>query len=309
MSHFFFPAPAARRPEKAHNPQDMKKEKRRPRVLPLLLLLGAAWLGYEWLAFPDTASLARTNPASTAWMELREREAKKEKRPVRRRQQWRSFSAISPYLKNAVLVTEDAAFFQHEGIDYDEIREAMKINLEKGEIVRGASTITQQLAKNLYLSPARTPRRKVRELLITRSLEKNLTKRRIFELYLNVIEWGDGIYGAEAAARAYFGKSSAHLGREEAAALAAVIINPRRYSPVNPNRRIRNRIRTIRARMERARYYPATPEPEATSESAPETIPDPGATPEPTEPPSEPAPEPTPEPIPEAEPERIPDAG
>lgn len=293
----------------------MKKEKRRPKVLLVLLLLGAAWLGYEWLAFPDTASLARTNPASTAWMELREREAKKEKRPVRRRQQWRPLSSISPYLKNAVLVTEDAAFFQHEGIDYDEIREAMKINVEKGEIVRGASTITQQLAKNLYLSPSRNPVRKVRELLITRALEKNLTKRRIFELYLNVIEWGDGIYGAEAAARAYFGKSSAHLGREEAAALAAVIINPRRYSPVNPNRRIRNRIRTIRARMERARYYPATPEPEteATSESAPETIPeaipDPGATPEPPEPPSERTPETPTEPIPEAEPERNPDAG
>lgn len=292
----------------------MKKENRRRNALLLLPLLAAAWLGWEWLIFPDTASLARTNPASTAWMELREREARKAKRPVRRRQEWRPLGSISPHLKNAVLVTEDAAFFQHEGIDYDEIREAMKINLEKGEIVRGASTITQQLAKNLYLSPARTPRRKVRELLITRSLEKNLTKRRIFELYLNVIEWGDGIYGAEAAARAWFGKSAAHLDRDEAAALAAVIINPRRYSPVSPNRRIRSRIRTIRARMERARYYPVTPEPEteATSESAPETIPeaipDPGATPEP---PSEPPPEPTPEPIPEPEqePERIPDAG
>lgn len=279
----------------------MKKENRRRNALLLLPLLAAAWLGWEWLAFPDTASLARTNPASTAWMELREREAKKAKRPVRRRQEWRPLSSISPHLKNAVLVTEDAAFFQHEGIDYDEIREAMKINLEKGEIVRGASTITQQLAKNLYLSPARTPRRKVRELLITRSLEKNLTKRRIFELYLNVIEWGDGIYGAEAAARAYYGKSAARLGREEAAALAAVIINPRRYSPVSPNRRIRSRIRTIRARMERARYYPVTPDPEPASE----TIPDPGATPEPPEP----TPETPTEPIPEAEPERIPDAG
>ena len=236
-------------------------------------------------------------------MELREREARKEKRPVRRRHEWRPLSSISPHLKNAVLVSEDAAFFQHEGIDYEEIREAMKINLEKGEIVRGASTITQQLAKNLFLSPARTPRRKVRELLITRSLEKNLTKRRIFELYLNVIEWGDGIYGAEAAARAWFGKSSAQLSREEAAALAAVIINPRRYSPVRPNRRIQGRIRTIRARMERARYYPVTPDPEPVSE----TIPDPGATPEP---PPEPTLEPTPDPTPEEtpEPERIPDA-
>ncbi|MBN2336994.1 MAG: monofunctional biosynthetic peptidoglycan transglycosylase [Acidobacteria bacterium] len=291
----------------------MKKRNRRRNALLLLSLLAAAWLGYEWLVFPDTAALARTNPASTAWMELREREARKDKRPVRRRHQWRPLSSISPHLKNAVLVTEDAAFFQHEGIDYDEIREAMKINLEKGEIVRGASTITQQLAKNLYLSPSRSPLRKAKELLITRSLEKNLTKRRIFELYLNVIEWGDGIYGAEAAARAYYGKSAAHLGRDEAAALAAVIINPRRYSPVNPNRRIRSRIRTIRARMERARYYPATPEPEteATPESASESIPDPGANPDSPEPPLEPTLEPTPEtvPGPEAEPERNPDAG
>ena len=153
------------------------------------------------------------------------------------------------------MIAEDAAFFQHEGLDYDEIREAIKINTEKMEFARGASTITQQLAKNLYLSPSRNPVRKLKELLLTVALERHLSKRRIFEIYLNVIEWGDGVYGAEAAARTYYGKSCSDLSDEEAAALAAVIINPRRYSPVQPNRRMRNRIAMIQARMEKYRYY------------------------------------------------------
>jgi monofunctional glycosyltransferase len=153
------------------------------------------------------------------------------------------------------LIAEDAAFFQHDGLDYNEIREAIKINAEKMEFARGASTITQQLAKNLYLSPSRNPVRKLKELLLTFSLERNLSKKRIFEIYLNVIEWGDGVYGAEAAARTYFGKPCADLSDHEAASLAAVIINPLRYSPVQPNKRIRNRIAIIEARMQKYRYY------------------------------------------------------
>ena len=145
-------------------------------------------------------------------------------------------------------------FFQHEGLDYHEIQEAIKLNFEKMEFSRGASTITQQLAKNLYLNPSKNPVRKIKELALTKSLEKNLSKKRIFEIYLNVIEWGNGIYGAEAAARKYYGKSCSELSETEAAALAAVIINPRRYSPVNPNRRIRRRTATIQARMEKYQY-------------------------------------------------------
>jgi monofunctional biosynthetic peptidoglycan transglycosylase len=221
----------------------------------LLCLIAASSVGYELATFPDIAALASENPKSTAWMKMREREARAKGKRPRRLQSWKPLNSIPANLKNAVLIAEDAAFFQHEGLDFHEIREAVKINAEKMEFARGASTITQQLAKNLYLSPSRNPVRKLKELLLTMSLERRLTKRRIFEIYLNVIEWGDGVYGAEAAARTYFGKSCSDLSEREAAALAAVIINPRRYSPVKPNRRIRNRIAKIEARMERYRYY------------------------------------------------------
>ena len=183
------------------------------------------------------------------------REAHADGRKPRRYQIWKPIRSISANLKNAVLITEDAAFFQHEGLDYGEIREAIKINAEKMEFARGASTITQQLAKNLYLSPSRNPARKLKEIFLTFSLERHLTKKRIFEIYLNVIEWGDGVYGAEAAARRYYGKSCSELSDAEAAAMAAVIINPRRYSPINPGKRIRNRTAMIEARMAKYRYY------------------------------------------------------
>jgi monofunctional glycosyltransferase len=222
------------------------------------LILGitiTSYLIYEAIIFPNVARLEKENPATTAWIEMRAEEARAQGQKPRRRQAWVSLSAVSPNLKNAVLIAEDAAFFQHDGLDYNEIKEAIKINAERLEFARGASTITQQLAKNLYLNPSKNPLRKLKELLITFELERHLSKRRIFELYLNVIEWGDGIYGAEAAARAYFGKSAAELSISDAAALASVIINPRRYSPVQPNKRIRSRIAMIEARMEKYRYY------------------------------------------------------
>jgi len=215
----------------------------------------AGYTIYEIATFPDVSILAKENPKTTAWMELRDAEARQMGKKPRRFQVWVPLPQISSNLKNAVLIAEDAAFFQHEGLDYDQIREAIKINYEKLDFARGASTITQQLAKNLYLSPSKNPVRKLKELILTFSLERHLDKRRIFEIYLNVIEWGDGIYGAEAAARTYFGKSCSSLSEEEAAALAAVIINPRRYSPTDPNKRIRNRIAMIQARMQKYRYY------------------------------------------------------
>ncbi len=228
---------------------------RKRKILVSIAVLLAAFVFYEWITYPDVAALARKNPTSTAWMEMRDREARANQKKPRRLQTWKSIQSISPNLKNAVLIAEDAAFFQHEGLDFDEIREAIKINTEKMEFARGASTITQQLAKNLYLSSSKNPFRKFKELLLTRSLERRLTKRRIFEIYLNVIEWGDGIYGAEAAARRYYGKSSSALSESEAASLAAVIINPRRYSPVNQSKRIRRRAAIIEARMARYHYY------------------------------------------------------
>jgi monofunctional biosynthetic peptidoglycan transglycosylase len=145
---------------------------------------------------------------------------------------WVPLSRISPHLRHAVVAAEDASFFTHEGFDWEGMKEAAKYNLEAGELKRGGSTITQQLAKNLYLSSERSLFRKAREALITRSLEQHLTKKRILELYLNVAEWGQGIYGAEAAARHHFGKPSYDLTADEAAWLAAILPSPRRYDPL-----------------------------------------------------------------------------
>jgi monofunctional biosynthetic peptidoglycan transglycosylase len=146
-------------------------------------------------------------------------------------------------------VAEDSAFWDHEGIDIEQIKLSIQNGLDRGTAIRGASTITQQLAKNLYLSPSRNPLRKLRELIIARRLEAELPKARIFEIYLNVIEWGDGIWGAEAASRAYFGVPASALTREQAALLAGAIINPRRYSPAHPPARLLRRQQIILARM------------------------------------------------------------
>jgi monofunctional biosynthetic peptidoglycan transglycosylase len=232
-----------------------------------------------YLTLPDVRPLAAEPPATTAFIELRARQARTEAKPVKRLQRWVPYSRISPNLKRAVLVAEDSGFFDHEGFDFDQIRESIEVNLERFELSRGASTITQQLAKNLYLSPSKNPARKFRELLITRLLEAALDKRRIFELYLNVIEWGDGIYGAEAAARAYFGSSAASLSAEQSALLAGSLINPRLYSPASPPRRLLARQRLILGRMQRASPVPApvqTPPPETQPTEAP-VEPDPPA--------------------------------
>ncbi len=211
--------------------------------------LAFALIGYVYLTLPDVRSLATTNPASTAFMKLREEEAAREGRRLRHLQRWVPYSRISKNLQRAVLVAEDSRFFEHEGVDLEEIRKSIEINMERGGAVRGGSTITQQLAKNLYLSPSRDPLRKLRELVIARRMEAALSKARILEIYLNVIEWGDGIWGAEAAARQYFGVAASALTREQAALLAAAIINPRLHNPARPDRRLVARRALILARM------------------------------------------------------------
>jgi monofunctional biosynthetic peptidoglycan transglycosylase len=163
-------------------------------------------------------------------------------------------------LKRAVLVAEDSGFWQHDGVDYDQLRESMEANWLRGSFVRGGSTITQQLAKNLYLSPSKNPVRKLRELLIARRLEAELSKQRILELYLNLIEWGDGIYGAEAAARTYFRKSAADVGRQEAALLAGAIPNPRVLTIAHPTALLRRRQQIILSRMGGVTPPPVLPE-------------------------------------------------
>lgn len=169
------------------------------------------------------------NPASTAFMDAR-LNALREKNPAAKlQQQWVPYKSISAHLKRAILVAEDDTFADHEGFDWDGIQRAMDKNQKKGKVVAGGSTITQQLAKNLFLSGERSMLRKGEEALITLMMEHILDKERILEIYLNVIEWGDGVFGAEAAARHYYGVSAAQLSREQAAKLAAMVPRPRFY--------------------------------------------------------------------------------
>ena len=197
-------------------------------LLVLLILIVGAYAAYSVASLPDVAGLKSKNPTVTALMEQRAAEQEVKVRPL---SSWVSFSNISPNLRNAVLVAEDGAFFQHSGYDLDELKEAVKKDWNEGRFARGASTITQQLAKNLYLSTSKNPLRKIREFLIAQELEKHLGKQRIFEIYLNVIEWGNGIYGIGPASQYYFGKSPGALLPEEAAILAAMIPSPRSYTP------------------------------------------------------------------------------
>ena len=182
-------------------------------------------------------------------MDVRAREAAAHGDPVVRDQRWVPYGRISQNLKRAVLVTEDSAFWTHDGVDLDQLRESVEVNLERGEFARGASTITQQLARNLYLSPSKNLVRKARELLIARRLEASLSKQRIFELYLNVIEWGDSVWGAEAASRRYFHKPASELTAPEAALLAGAISSPRNFDPAHPSARLKRRQQMIMRRM------------------------------------------------------------
>jgi monofunctional biosynthetic peptidoglycan transglycosylase len=219
--------------------------------LALVLVAGIGVVSVAGLgaSLPDVAALERRAPARTALMRRRVAEARAKGRELRIDQRWVPYDRISPLLRRAVLVAEDDAFFSHGGLDWDEIRASMRRNLEARRVVRGGSTITQQLARNLYLGNERTATRKLKEMMLAGRIEDALTKRRIFELYLNLIEWGDGIFGIEAAAQRHFGVPASALDARRSARLAAVIINPRRFDPARPNRRIERRARMILARM------------------------------------------------------------
>jgi monofunctional biosynthetic peptidoglycan transglycosylase len=188
-------------------------------------------VAFEYWQLPDVAALNKRNPKNTAFMDLRDEEYREKGLKPVRRQTWVSYGAISENLKRAVVLSEDAAFFSHGGVDLFELKEAIKKDWERRRFTRGASTITMQLARNLYLSPVRSPFRKLREIMIAFQLEQALTKRRIFEIYLNVVEWGPGVYGAEAASRHYFSKTASALSPLEAATLAALLPSPRTPTP------------------------------------------------------------------------------
>jgi monofunctional biosynthetic peptidoglycan transglycosylase len=211
--------------------------------------VGFALLAYFYVTLPDVRPLRTANPPTTAFMDLRAREARAKGDMPRRRQIWVGYRAISRDLIRAVLVAEDDAFWQHDGVDMNQLEESLQKDWERGRFIRGGSTITQQLAKNLYLSPSRSPIRKLRELIIARRLEVELPKPRILEIYLNVIEWGDGVYGAEAASQIYFQRHAGELTPQQGALLAAAIVNPHMMNPAKPTARLVRRQQMILQRM------------------------------------------------------------
>jgi monofunctional glycosyltransferase len=198
-----------------------------------------------WATLPDVSPLATSWPKTTAFMERRKALLAAAGKPARLEWTPVPLSRISPEMQRAAVVAEDARFYEHDGVDWDAVRGAVERNLEKGGVKVGGSTITQQLAKNLYLSPARTPWRKLREIAIAKRLERKLSKKRILELYLNVIEFGSRTFGVEAASRRYFGKPARELSRDEAATLAAVIPSPRIFDPQKYPQRVAKRAQRI----------------------------------------------------------------
>src|SRR5437868_5595112 len=203
-----------------------------------------AVVGTFWITLPSAGPLRNGNPSSTALIQARAEEARKRGGAARCNQHWVPLSRISPWLQRAVVHSEDARFFEHDGIDVEQTKIALTTAVEEGHFQRGASTITQQLAKNLWLGEERTLWRKVREAILARRLER-LGKQRVLELYLNGVEWGDGIYGADAAARVWFGKPASDLLPEESAILAAMLPAPRKRNPMRPSKALRKRAHEV----------------------------------------------------------------
>jgi monofunctional biosynthetic peptidoglycan transglycosylase len=215
--------------------------KKVPKFCLFIIVLLALLSGLYFLFMPNISRLQKHNPPKTAFMEYREQEWRKSGEKGKVFQVWVPLSRISPFLIKAVLIGEDNKFWNHEGFDYDSLMKAIEKDLEAGRFKFGGSTISQQLAKNLYLSPSKTFWRKIPEAILTWKMERVLSKRRILELYLNVVEWGEGIFGAEAAARHYFQESASDLTPLEAAKLAAVLPNPRKYDPTGKQRYVLRR--------------------------------------------------------------------
>lgn len=229
----------------------MKKGRRWPALLAAVIVLGlTAYIAYP-LVYPGVGKYEKENPGRTSFMEYREREWREQGKKIRIRQTWVPLSRVSPYLSRAVLIAEDDKFWKHEGFDFEAIQKALERDLKERKLKFGGSTISQQLAKNLFLTPSKNPVRKVREAIYTWRLERDLSKKRILEIYLNVAEWGEGIFGIEEASRKYYGKPASALGPAEAARLASVLPNPRKYSPVANQRYVENRSRIIYSIMVR----------------------------------------------------------
>jgi len=224
------------------------------RLIALALLAAAIWMGVEIWRWPAVGRLATDRPATTAFIERYRAQQRATGRLGRVAWTWTPYSAISPALKRAVLVGEDIGFFSHHGFALAEMQNALEDALRDRELPRGASTITQQLAKNLWLSPSRNPLRKAREAILTWQLERALGKRRLLELYLNLVEFGPGVWGVESASRRYFGKAAADLTDDEAVGLAASLPSPTTWHPGSASAAYRRHVDAVRRRLDRAQF-------------------------------------------------------
>jgi len=219
------------------------------RVLKWLVIIVVV---YQLWIFLHICWWVNHNPSTSAFMEDRLEVLQEDNPDAVLKHRWVDYKKISPNLKRALIAAEDAKFVDHEGFDWEGIQKAYQKNLKKGKVVAGGSTISQQLAKNLFLSTKRTPWRKAEEVMITFMLEATMSKRRIFEIYLNVIEWGNGIFGAEAAAKYYYHTSAKNLSADQAAKLAAMVPNPRYYDKHRQAKGLIRKTGIIQARMNSA---------------------------------------------------------
>ncbi|HUI08873.1 MAG TPA: monofunctional biosynthetic peptidoglycan transglycosylase [Bacteroidota bacterium] len=240
-------------------------------LLVLLFLVAAELATIPWF---DIARLGRDNPVTTALMRQRMAEARAAGKPYRITQRWIPLERIPRHVIDAVIVAEDGTFFTHGGVDWFEVRESIAKDIHERRAARGASTITQQVAKNLFLSTSKDPVRKLKELIITELLEHELSKERILEIYMNIVEWGPGIFGIDAAAETYFGKTASALTLDEGARLAAVIPSPLRHRPDGDGRYVSRRTGIVLDRMEARSMVPradsaaAAPSPAAVDSAA-----------------------------------------
>ena len=213
-------------------------------IFVIAVVVVACFIGF-YLVYPDVTILKKVNPKKTSFMQYRENQWQAKGKRLHIQKKWVSLARVSPYLIKAIIVAEDDKFWLHRGFDMDAIQHALEKNLEQGKFKMGGSTISQQLVKNLYLTPAKSPVRKLKEAIITWRLEQALTKRRILELYINVVEWGNGIFGAEMASQRYFGKPATLLTAKEASKLAAILPNPIRFKVDGTSRHTEKRAQII----------------------------------------------------------------
>jgi monofunctional glycosyltransferase len=224
--------------------------KRNPIKSLLIFFLIAIILQILFLPFGNIRQLKTKNAGETAFMREQANNAKEQNHPFHKMQYWISLRSIPQDAIDAVIVSEDGTFWSHNGFDWFEFKESVERNFEEGRAVRGASTITQQLVKNLYLSSSKNPLRKIKEWILTWYMEQQMSKSRILEIYFNVIEWGDGVYGIEAASQYYFDKSASNLSREECARLAAIIPSPRKHRADVDSKYVLRRSKLILERMD-----------------------------------------------------------